>query len=132
VPISGSLIDPALPEITTASPLLHHSLGHDSRDRLEGRKLPPRVRTIGARSRSAKAITGQHRSDDVPFQTAFEIRKRNDKLAQLNQALDRSLQSPTALNAASGAIILSDHDFEGGILWLSNSLIGFRLPWTLQ
>ena len=25
----GSLIDPALPEITTASPLLHHSLGHD-------------------------------------------------------------------------------------------------------
>jgi hypothetical protein len=23
------LIDPALPEITTASPLLHHSLGHD-------------------------------------------------------------------------------------------------------
>ena len=24
-----SLIDPALPEITTASPLLHHSLGHD-------------------------------------------------------------------------------------------------------
>ena len=26
---SGSLIDPAVPEITTAAPLLHHSLGHD-------------------------------------------------------------------------------------------------------
>jgi len=32
------LIDPALPEITTASPLLHHSLGHDLTDRF-GRRL---------------------------------------------------------------------------------------------
>ena len=27
------MIDPALPEITTASPLLHHSLGHDLQER---------------------------------------------------------------------------------------------------
>jgi hypothetical protein len=26
---SGSLIDPALLEVTTAAPLLHHSPGHD-------------------------------------------------------------------------------------------------------
>jgi hypothetical protein len=45
---------------------------------------------------SALSDHGPTRSDDVPFQTAFEIRKRKDKLAQLHQALDRLLQSPTA------------------------------------
>ena len=34
-------------------------------------------------------------NDDVPFQTAVEIRKRKDKLARLHQNLDRLLQSPT-------------------------------------
>ena len=35
------------------------------------------------------------RNGDVPFQTAFEISKRKDKLARLHQNLDRLLQSPT-------------------------------------
>ena len=38
---------------------------------------------------------GLIRNDDVPFETAFEIRKRKDKLARLHQKLDRLLQSPT-------------------------------------
>jgi hypothetical protein len=35
------------------------------------------------------------RNNDVSFETAFEIRKRKDKLARLHQNLDRLLQSPT-------------------------------------
>ena len=38
---------------------------------------------------------GPVQNDDVPFETAFEIRKRKDKLARLHQNLDRLLQSPT-------------------------------------
>jgi len=35
------------------------------------------------------------RSRDVPFQIAYEINRRKDKLARLHQNLDRLLQSPT-------------------------------------
>jgi hypothetical protein len=38
---------------------------------------------------------GPVQNADVPFETAFEIRKRKDKLARLHQNLDRLLQSPT-------------------------------------
>jgi hypothetical protein len=38
---------------------------------------------------------GRVRNADVAFETAFEIRKRKDKLARLHQNLDRLLQSPT-------------------------------------
>ena len=38
---------------------------------------------------------GPVRNDDVPLETAFEIRKRKDKLARLHQNLDRLLQAPT-------------------------------------
>ena len=44
---------------------------------------------------SALSDCGPGRNDDVPFETAFEIRKRKDKLARLHQNLDRLLQSPT-------------------------------------
>jgi hypothetical protein len=44
---------------------------------------------------SALSDLGRFRNDDVPFETAFEIRKRKDKLARLHQNLDRLLQSPT-------------------------------------
>jgi hypothetical protein len=44
---------------------------------------------------SALSDCGLVRNDDVPFETAFEIRKRKDKLARLHQNLDRLLQSPT-------------------------------------
>jgi hypothetical protein len=44
---------------------------------------------------SALSDRGPGRNDDVPFETAFEIRKRKDKLARLHQNLDRLLQSPT-------------------------------------
>ena len=44
---------------------------------------------------SALSDCGLIRNDDVPFETAFEIRKRKDKLARLHQNLDRLLQSPT-------------------------------------
>jgi hypothetical protein len=37
---------------------------------------------------------GPVRNNDVPFEIAFEIRKRKDKLARLHQNLDRLLQSP--------------------------------------
>jgi hypothetical protein len=40
------LIDPALPEITTASPLLHHSLGHDP-DAKKSEELDPRFLKLG-------------------------------------------------------------------------------------
>jgi hypothetical protein len=43
---------------------------------------------------SALSDCGPGRNDDVPFETAFEIRKRRDKLARLHQNLDRLLQSP--------------------------------------
>jgi len=44
---------------------------------------------------SALSDCGLIRNDDVPFETAFEIRKRKDKLARLHQNLDRLLQAPT-------------------------------------
>jgi hypothetical protein len=44
---------------------------------------------------SALSDCGLIRNEDVPFETAFEIRKRKDKLARLHQNLDRLLQSPT-------------------------------------
>src|ERR1700728_4789962 len=44
---------------------------------------------------SALSDCGLIRNDDVLFETAFEIRKRKDKLARLHQNLDRLLQSPT-------------------------------------
>ena len=44
---------------------------------------------------SALSDCGLVRNDDVPFETAFEIRKRKDKLARLHQNLDRLLRSPT-------------------------------------
>ena len=44
---------------------------------------------------SALSDQGPVRNDDVPFETAFEIRKRKDKLARLHQSLDRLLQSTT-------------------------------------
>jgi hypothetical protein len=44
---------------------------------------------------SALSDCGLIRNDDVPFETAFEIRKRKDKLARLHQNLDRLLRSPT-------------------------------------
>src|SRR6476660_5515586 len=44
---------------------------------------------------SALSDCGLVRNDDVPFETAFEIRKRKDKLARLHQNLDRLLQAPT-------------------------------------
>ena len=44
---------------------------------------------------SALSDCGLVRNDDVPFETAFEISKRKDKLARLHQNLDRLLQSPT-------------------------------------
>ena len=44
---------------------------------------------------SALSELGLVRNADVPFETAFEIRKRKDKLARLHQNLDRLLQSPT-------------------------------------
>jgi hypothetical protein len=44
---------------------------------------------------SALSDRGPVRNDDVPFEFAFEIRKRKDKLARLHQNLDRLLQSPT-------------------------------------
>jgi hypothetical protein len=44
---------------------------------------------------SALSDCGSSQNDDVSFETAFEIRKRKDKLARLHQNLDRLLQSPT-------------------------------------
>ena len=44
---------------------------------------------------SALRDCGLVRNDNVPFETAFEILKRKDKLARLHQDLDRLLQSPT-------------------------------------
>ena len=44
---------------------------------------------------SALSDCGLIRNEDVPFETAFDIRKRKDKLARLHQNLDRLLQSPT-------------------------------------
>jgi hypothetical protein len=44
---------------------------------------------------SALSDRGPVSTDNLPFETAFEIRKRKDKLARLHQNLDRLLQSPT-------------------------------------
>jgi hypothetical protein len=44
---------------------------------------------------SALRDCGLVRNDNVPYETAFEILKRKDKLARLHQDLDRLLQSPT-------------------------------------
>jgi hypothetical protein len=43
---------------------------------------------------SALSDHGLVRSEHVPFQIAYEISKRKDKLAQLHQDLDHLLQSP--------------------------------------
>jgi hypothetical protein len=44
---------------------------------------------------SALSDHGLVRSEHVPFQIAYEISKRKDKLAQLHQDLDHLLQLPT-------------------------------------
>jgi hypothetical protein len=67
----------------------------DHRDLLESGHDRRRSVDEGQLLLSALSEREPVRSDDVPFETALEIRKRKDKLARLHQNLDRLLHSPT-------------------------------------
>jgi hypothetical protein len=67
----------------------------DHRDPLDSGHDRRRTVDEGQLLVSALSERGPVLSDDVPFETALEIRKRKDKLARLHQYLDRLLQSPT-------------------------------------
>jgi len=80
------LIDPALPEITTASPLLHHSLGHDPI--CNDNSAESLRRSTAIRRCVAKRYNGDCTIDGQPF---VDSRK---SIVNRARKIDRSPRAP--------------------------------------